>query len=579
MTTKFLPNSPNHFLWQISRHLNPFKGLGLTLCLIVGQGSYVFLPGILGLLIDRVLLRQAWPLSTLLLFPTVWLISIVFLSAAKLCTTSLMQEARLISKKLIFKHLLYSPTRVYIDRPAGQIESLLQELSQSSRYQFAESFPFFVKVVITLFVAALMMSFASAELTLFFAVWALAYIPFSIWISRRSVRSVDASLASTAKVSAATVEVIENHELIPAFGTETKEAHRFEQLLKKEQRAYNAAHQRINISDLLQRIALLLLPVGAGLFLILTGRLATMTVGVVAGLFSLTLVLTAQLGDLGKGVLAFFEMRERTRAALKRLALPTSVKLTDDPSGRVVPQNYDFALQSVSFGYDPDSPVIRDLSLNIKKNEKIGLVGYTGAGKTTLVKLLRGHLVPTTGEVRIGDLAVDTICSQFLCRNFAEVSQTVPLFHRSIRENIAYGCDEITDDALWDIIERSQLRDLIKEQPDGLDTLVGVRGQKFSGGEKARLAIARAFAKDSKVVILDEATAAVDSKSEEKLQQGLAELMADRTVICISHRLSTLKQMDRILVLDNGRIVAQGSHDELLKQSPLYRQLQALQTA
>lgn len=290
----------------------------------------------------------------------------------------------------------------------------------------------------------------------------------------------------------------------------------------------------------------------------------------------MTLVFTSQMGDFGKGILSFFEMRERMKTALDRLA---GHSLQSKQKQHIVTkiENWDIHLENVSFKYDASHPGIQNVNLKIKENEKVGLVGFSGAGKTTLLKLLRGVLEPEKGSVWLNGCSIDKIDPKSLTKGIAEVSQSIPLFNRSVRENVAYGCDNMTDARIWDVLERAQIADLIKRLPQGLDTVLGVRGQKFSGGERARIAIARAFIREAKVIILDEAMAAIDSESELLIQKGLEELTQGRTVIAVAHRLSTLKGIQRIIVMDKGQIIGDGTHQELLLTCPLYQRLWEIQ--
>lgn len=233
----------------------------------------------------------------------------------------------------------------------------------------------------------------------------------------------------------------------------------------------------------------------------------------------------------------------------------------------------DICIGGERYIYDTKHAALHHVTLSIKENERIGIIGYSGAGKSTLVKILRGFYQPTSGKVYFGNNGINEIDPKFLAENISEVSQTIPLFHRSIRENVAYGGGEKTDDEIWEILRLAQMADYVKKLPNGINTIIGVKGSKLSGGERARLAIARAFLKDSKIIILDEATAALDSESEALLQKGLEKLMANRTVIAIAHRLATLRSMDRILLMEKGEIIADGSHDHLFKTNELYKKL------
>lgn len=241
------------------------------------------------------------------------------------------------------------------------------------------------------------------------------------------------------------------------------------------------------------------------------------------------------------------------------------------------PQNLTFsdslALDDLSFAYPdrPDRAILSRISLQVKKDEKIGIVGASGSGKTTLIKLLLGYYDLPKTMVRLDG---KTIKNRDLVDLIAYVPQDTPLFHRSIRDNIAYGAGaEASNDAIELAAHRAHAHEFITQTTDGYDTLVGERGIKLSMGQRQRIAIARAFLDDRPILVLDEATSALDSESEVLVQEALEELWHDRTVIAIAHRLSTLRHMDRIVVMDDGHIVEQGSHRQLLAKKGKYYRL------
>lgn len=232
--------------------------------------------------------------------------------------------------------------------------------------------------------------------------------------------------------------------------------------------------------------------------------------------------------------------------------------------------NSELTLNKINFAY-PDKPdhfVLKNLNVSIKKGEKIGIVGSSGGGKTTLVKLLLGYYPLSTKNVLIDGAPVD---NRSLVHAISYVPQDTSLFHRSIAQNIAYGADNPIDKvAITIAAKRAYAHEFIVASSQGYDTLVGERGIKLSMGQRQRIAIARAFLDNKPILILDEATSALDSESELYVQQALEDLWSDKTVIAIAHRLSTLRHMDRILVLHDGEIVEQGTHRELLHQKSRY---------
>jgi ATP-binding cassette subfamily B protein len=213
--------------------------------------------------------------------------------------------------------------------------------------------------------------------------------------------------------------------------------------------------------------------------------------------------------------------------------------------------------------------LFKDFNLTIKAGEKIALVGQSGSGKSTLTKLLFRFLDPQQGSISFDGINAKAFTLEALRNQISMVPQQPDLFHRSIRDNITLGTD-ISDATLLNIAQKSRSLDFINRLPKQFDTLVGERGVKLSGGEKQRIAIARAFLEDAPIIVLDEATSALDSLTEKQLQIAIFELIKNKTAIIIAHRLSTILSMDRIIVLEKGRIIEQGSHQQLLDKKGKY---------
>jgi len=236
--------------------------------------------------------------------------------------------------------------------------------------------------------------------------------------------------------------------------------------------------------------------------------------------------------------------------------------------------NMSIEFKDVSFNYsDKNENALNNLTFYIKKGEKIGIVGKSGAGKSTLTKLLLRIYLPNSGEVLIGGKTTEELGSENTRDAIAYVPQDPILFHRSIKENISYAKPDASIKEIEKVAKQAHCLEFIEKLPDGIDTLVGDKGVKLSGGQRQRVAIARAILKDSPILIFDEATSALDSESEGIIQDALKNVMKNKTSIVIAHRLSTLKNMDRIIVVEDGRIAEQGTHAELLKNSGIYAKL------
>jgi ATP-binding cassette subfamily B protein len=274
---------------------------------------------------------------------------------------------------------------------------------------------------------------------------------------------------------------------------------------------------------------------------------------------------TQDIADLIK---TYEAIMSSAHQAVKTMLIRPTVLDIDKP--KQLPKNakLDVRLTNVTYHYadaSDDTTAIQSFNLDIAQGERVGIVGYSGSGKTTLTKLLMRFMDITSGEISIGGLDIRDIPQKVLRANIAYVPQEPLLFHRSIAENIAYGKPGASNSEMIDAAKAAYVDEFVHELPGGYDTLVGERGVKLSGGQRQRVAIARALLKDSPILVLDEATSALDSRSEQYIQKALWKLMKGRTALVIAHRLSTIQRMDKIIVMDKGRIVETGTHTELIK--------------
>ena len=244
------------------------------------------------------------------------------------------------------------------------------------------------------------------------------------------------------------------------------------------------------------------------------------------------------------------------------------------PAGRQGEINF----QDLTFAFNETRQVLKSINLIIKSGEKVALVGSSGAGKTTFVRLLLRLYSPTSGKILIDGTDISEVTQESLRKNVSLVPQDPILFHRTLAENIGYGKRDAARKEIEVVAKLAHCDEFVKNLPQGFETYVGERGIKLSGGERQRVAIARAILKNAPILVLDEATSSLDSHSEMLIQDALATLMSGKTVIVIAHRLSTIQKMDRIIVVDNGNILEEGSHNDLLsKEGSLYRKLWELQ--
>lgn len=257
--------------------------------------------------------------------------------------------------------------------------------------------------------------------------------------------------------------------------------------------------------------------------------------------------------------------------------MDTEPDIADAPGAVHAELEGEIHYRNVSFGYEGTEKVLRNINLSVKAGETIAIVGPSGAGKTTLCSLLPRFYELEEGGILIDGYDTRELKLESLRSQIGIVQQDVFLFSGTIRENIAYGKLDATDEEIMEAARRSQLDTFIQTQPQGLDTVIGERGVKLSGGQKQRLAISRIFLKNPPILILDEATSALDTETERAIQASLTELAKDRTTLVIAHRLATIKNADRIMVVTKDGIAEQGSHEDLLSSAGIYSRLHQAQ--
>ena len=309
---------------------------------------------------------------------------------------------------------------------------------------------------------------------------------------------------------------------------------------------------------------------------------SAITVGAIAISVSLALRLNGMSQWIMWEISALFENIGTVTDGMNTLTKPVEVKDAPDASKLKVNKGH-IEFSNVDFRYKENKSVINNLNLDIKPGEKVGLVGRSGAGKSTLVNLLMRFHDIKSGSIRIDDQLINEVTQDSLRAQIGMVTQDTSLLHRSIRENIMYGRPDASEQDLFNAITQAHVKDFIEELSDpdgnqGLDAQVGERGVKLSGGQRQRIAIARVLLKNAPILVLDEATSALDSEVEAAIQESLYQLMEGKTVIAIAHRLSTIAAMDRLIVIDEGKIVEQGTHTELIKLGGIYAQLWQHQT-
>ncbi|WP_373488045.1 ABC transporter transmembrane domain-containing protein [Blastomonas sp.] len=400
-----------------------------------------------------------------------------------------------------------------------------------------------------------------------------------VFIGRKLEKVARSSQDRVANVGATTTEVLGAMKIVQAFGQEQREAARFGEAVET---TFATARRRITLRALMTAIVITLI-FGAitmimwqGAVDVIEGRLSggdiaafVLTGGLVAGAFG---ALTEVYSDLLRAAGASGRLNELLNEQPEIRAPAQPIVLPEPPRGQI-------SYQNVSFAYPtrPETLALKDFSLQVTPGETVAVVGPSGAGKSTLFQLAQRFYDPQAGSVRVDGVGLPSADPKAVRERMAFVPQESVLFAASARDNLRYGNWAASDEDIWDAARAANAEEFLVKLPDGLDTFMGEGGARLSGGQRQRISIARALLRNAPILLLDEATSALDAESEKLVQTALERLMQGRTTLVIAHRLATIRSADRIIVMNDGAIVEQGTHDQLFARGGLYARLASLQ--
>lgn len=481
----------------------------------------------------------------------------------------------IIKNKIIhetFAYILNASQTFFHENFSGKMSSHITTLADNIIRILYPIFPNFMRNLSLFFVSLIIVYHVNIYFFYTMLLWAVSFFSLSFLMSTRLVHLSDAHAESESAISGALVDSITNMSSIRLFAKNKFELSYLEKLLKIRKEKFKKEELFIVLMNSIQG-ALIALMLGVMIFLLiyLYGK-QQVTVGDFALILGITMEIAYITWFTMSQVNEFHQAIGKCKQSLSALIAPHDVKDRENADCLLVEKGQ-IVFSNVTFHYKGMPSLFENKSLCIEAGQKVGLVGYSGGGKSTFVNLILRLYDVSSGQILIDGQDISFVTQESLRDQIGMIPQDPTLFHRTLMENIRYGKSSATDEDVILAAKKAHAHEFIVKLPQGYASLVGERGVKLSGGQRQRIAIARAILKNAPILILDEATSQLDSVTENDIQESLWELMQGKTTIVIAHRLSTLSNMDRILVFDQGKIVQDGSHANLLKTEGLYKTL------
>lgn len=590
ITYKDNDTPPTRLYPFLRAYAEPFMGVFyVTAALsIIVAGVEIWLISYLGRLIDILsdgTPAQVWAQSgTELILVALFILTLrpaVHVLQVMLLNNTILPNFGTLVRWRAHRHVLRQSVGWFEDDFAGRIANRIMQTPPAAGevvFQLFDAITFAIAYIIG---AIILLGDADMRLILPLLVWLLPYLALLSWVVRRIGPASEASSNARSVVTGRVVDSYTNIHSVKMFAHHDSEIAYAKEAIEQARVTFQREMRLYTLMDVVLMLLNGVLIVGVVGWAIWLWGMGTATVGVVAVATSLTLRLNSMSGWIMWAISNFFRELGVVSEGMKTIAQP--ITLLDQTRNELRVTGGAVTISDLSHHYGREAGGLDRINLAIAPGEKVGLVGQSGAGKSTLVKLLLRFYDAEKGVIAIDGQDIGKVTQDSLRRAIGMVQQDSSLLHRSVRENILYGNPTATEDQMIAAAKQAEAHDFIlgledSEGNTGYAARVGERGVKLSGGQRQRIALARVMLKDAPILLLDEATSALDSEVEAAIQQTLYGMMAGKTVIAIAHRLSTIAQMDRIIVMENGRIIEDGTHDALLAQGGQYARFWARQS-
>ena len=573
------------FLWPNKRS-DLRKRVSLALiCLILAKVASVYTPLILGRSVDSltelssgVNLLMLIPIALIISYGVVRIASLTFEGMRDALFSKVSQHAIREVSLTIFKHLHSLSLQFHLNRQTGALSKFIDRGTKGIdfllRYVIFNVVPTFIEIILVSIILLNLYGYFYALITIItITIYVILTFIITQWRVqfRRDMNSADNS------VSTKMIDSLLNFETVKYFNNENHEFNRLDVSLKKYELAANKSRHSLSLLNIAQIIVIMS---GITIMLVMTAfgiRSNDISIGGFVVINAYMLQLYQPLNFLG----SVYREIQQSLVDMENMfnLLDEKSKVKDSLKQLKINSKTEIKFSNISFGYDERRTVIKDISFEVPNGKKVAIVGPTGAGKSTISRLLFRFYDPTNGSIYINDENINSISQHSLRKIIGVVPQDTVLFNDTIHYNISYGDPKASEDDIINAAKNADIHDFVISLPDGYETIVGERGLKLSGGEKQRVAIARTFLKNPKILFFDEATSALDSITEKEIQKNLENMSKDKTTLIIAHRLSTAAYADNIIVLDKGSIIEQGSHNYLLDLKGKYFEMWEKQKA